>query len=160
MATTQKPSGAARATFSLDTSQVDAGLRRLIDQVEPKATAQGLFAAGNELLHDAIYVAPMAPKDVGDLRGSARVTKAEINQGRADVLAGFNIEYAARWHEVSPSKKINWTTTKGASSPGPKYLESKMISLRDKYMRIVGDALLKALTGKGIGGSQPVGGGA
>lgn len=142
-----KPSGAVRVNFTLDTSQVDAGLKRLIDQVEPKATAQGLFAAGNELLNDAITISPMAPKDVGDLRGSARVTKAEINQGRADVLAGFNIEYAAKWHEVSPSRKINWTTTKGASSPGPKYLETKMSAYRDKYMRIVGDFLLRALRG-------------
>lgn len=155
-----KPSGAFRVNFTMDTSQVDAGLKRLVDQVEPKATAQGLFAAGNELLNDAITISPMAPKDVGDLRGSARVTKAEISQGRADVLAGFNIEYAAKWHEVSPSAKINWTTSKGASSPGPKYLEIKMSAYRDKYMRIVGDFLLRAMTGRGVGGSQPTGGAA
>lgn len=142
-----KPSGGIRADFTIDTSQVDAGLKRLTDYLEPKATGQGLFAAGNELLNDAIYISPMAPKDVGDLRGSARVTKAEIVQGQASVQAGFNIEYAAKWHEVSPSRKINWTTNKGASSPGPKYLEIKMSAYRDKYMRIVGDFLSRAMGG-------------
>ena len=144
---------AANTNFTLDTSKVDEGLRRLIDVVEPKATAQGLFAAGNQLLKDAETIGPQAPKDTGRLWGSGRTEKTRVLTGFAEVTAGFNIEYAARWHEVGPGVKINWTTTKGAANPGPKYLESKMIAYRDKYMRIVGDFLLKAMTGKGIAGS-------
>lgn len=145
------PSGAARVNFRMDTTSLDSGLQRLVTQVVPKVVGQGLFAAGNELLRDAIKISPMAPKDVGDLWGSARVTKAEPTaDGGMALLAGFNIEYAARWHEVSPGKKINWTTTKGSSSPGPKYLESKMSAYRDKYMRIIGDFLARALASAGL----------
>ena len=149
-----KPSGAQRQVFSFNTTEFAASLKRLVQEVEPKATAQGLFAAGNELLHDAIQIAPQAPKEVGDLWGSARTTKAEITGDQAEVLAGFNIEYAARWHEVPSTRTINWTTDKGASSPGPKYLEQKLIAYREKYMVIVGNFLARALAR----GSAPAGG--
>jgi hypothetical protein len=141
----KKGSGGARVSFRFNTSSLQAGLRRLIDQVEPTVTARGLFAAGNELLRDAIYTPPQAPKLKGALWGSARVTKANVSRGEANLLAGFNIEYAAKWHEVPLSRKINWTRDKGAGSPGPKYLESKMSANREKYMRIVGEFLLAGL---------------
>lgn len=141
-----KVSGAATARFQFDTSEVDRGLKRLLDTAEPTATERGLVAAADELLHDAIYVSPQAPKDVGDLRGSARVGKVEIAGGHAEIKAGFNIEYAARWHEWPEGKPVNWTTTKGAAHPGRKYLESKLFANRDKYMRIVGDFLRRTLT--------------
>lgn len=147
---------AERQVFQFDTTEFASSLKRLVQQVEPQATGRGLFAAGNALLRDAIKIAPQAPKEVGDLWGSARVTKAEILGDQASVEAGFNIEYAARWHEVSPTKPINWTTDKGASSPGPKYLESKMNMFREKYMVIVGNFLARALakgaapTGEGV----------
>jgi len=141
-------SGAARVQFAFDTSNLEEGLRKLIDSVDPKLAAQALFAAGNELLYDAIYIPPQAPKDVGDLRGSARVKVAEISNGRADVLAGFNIAYAAKHHEWPLTKKINWTTDKGAESPGPKYLESKLLMFRDKYLRIIAGFITEALGGK------------
>lgn len=140
-----KVSGAATARFTVDTSQVDRGLKKLMDQLPAQAARKGLAAAAHELLHDAIYMAPQAPKDVGDLRGSARVEKVEIVGGHAEVKAGFNIEYAARWHEWPEGKPVNWTTTKGASSPGRKYLESKLYANRDKYIRIVGDFLQQEL---------------
>jgi len=143
MALTQRTAGhGIQAHFSIDTRQVDARLKFLIEIVEPEFTNRGLFAAGNELLADARDVGPQAPKDTGDLWRSARTTKAEITAGgHAEILAGFNIVYAAKWHEVPLSKKINWTTNKGASQPGPKYLESKLLVNRDKYMKIIADFL-------------------
>ena len=139
---------AAKTNFTLDTSQVEASLKRLVESVEPRATAQGLLAAGSQLLKDAQMIGPQAPKDTGRLWGSARVTETRVQNGLANVEAGFNIEYAAKWHEVGLGQKINWTTWKGASNPGPKYLQSKMIAYRDKYMRIIGDFLAGVLSGK------------
>lgn len=141
----KKPSGGVRQVFSFDTSEFAASLKRLVTQVEPEATGRGLFAAGNELLRDAIQIPPQAPKEFGDLWGSARVTRAEIHGDQAEVQAGFNIEYAARWHEVPLSMRVNWTTDKGSSSPGPKYLETKLVQYREKYMVIVGNYLARAL---------------
>jgi hypothetical protein len=142
MALTQRTAGhGIQAQFSIDTSQVDARLKMLIEIVEPEFTNRGLFAAGNELLADARDTGPQAPKETGDLWRSARTTKAEISGSGAEILAGFNIVYAAKWHEVPLGKKINWTTNKGASQPGPKYLESKLLINRDKYMKIIADFL-------------------
>lgn len=143
----KKGSGGARVRFSVDTSSLVRGLRKITDKIEPEATAKGLFMAGNALLHDAIYVPPMAPKRIGNLRGSARVTKASVIGGKAQVLAGFNIVYAAKWHEVPLTRKINWTRDRGAGSPGPKYLSSKMIVYRTRYRDIIGDSLKAALQG-------------
>jgi len=73
--------------------------------------AKGLFQAGNEALSDAINKVPKAPKDIGDLRGNAKVMKAEVKGKDIDLTLGFDIEYAARWHELSPAEdsRINWT---------------------------------------------------
>jgi hypothetical protein len=114
--------------------------------VDKELGERAMFQAANELLRDAIYVVPKAPFDEGHLRGSARTDKPKVTGSKAEIRAGFNIEYAARWHELTPAEdsRINWTLP----GSGRKYLESKLSRFKDKYMWMVGKALGRVL-GKG-----------
>ena len=140
--------------FTVDFSDFEKRFKVIVENAIPEEAGKGLFKAGNQLLKDAVEKAPQAPKDIGDLWGSKRVTEAKIERGEIKLVCGFNIKYAARWHEISPSnisKKdilgrvmsghwpIHWTTNKGAASPGPKYLESKMVKHKEDYMKIVAE---------------------
>lgn len=141
-----------------DASELMATLKRLDGDITTQMVGRGLFQAANALLKDAIYVKPMAPKDVGDLRGSARTMGADgvlhktgnryrpiASNKELSVACGFNIVYAAKWHEVSEDKKIHWTTDKGASDPGPKYLEKKMAIFGKRYTEIIGEFVAELL---------------
>lgn len=133
--------------MTIDFSDFEKGFKLIAENVAPEEVAKGLFEAGNELLHDAITIRPQAPKDIGDLWDSRTVKIAKSEKGEIEVDAGFNIAYAARWHELSieEDEKIKWTRTKGATYPGRKYLESKMVILKDKYMGKVADFLKRVL---------------
>lgn len=118
----------------MDFSKFKEAFRKITEKTIPKEAGKGLFKAGNELLSDAIKKSPKAPFDEGHLRASARVDKAEVKRREISVDAGFNIEYAARWHEIpkGAEKNINWSLP----GSGRKYLETKMYQFKDKYMYI------------------------
>jgi len=129
-----------KSGFTMDFSQFEKDFNRIVKNVIPKEAGRGLFKAGNALLDDAVYVPPQTPKISDDLRGSKAVNEAKVTNGQISVEAGFNIEYAAYQHEgerKDGSHKIEkWTTTKGATSPGIKFLESKAAMFKNKYMEI------------------------
>ena len=125
-----------KSGMSIDAKDFEKKFANITRNVIPKLGGKGLFDAGNELTHDAITLPPQAPKDMGDLWGSRITEKAKIDPTDISVTVGFNIEYAKQHHEVAPGT-YNYTTDKGASSPGPKYLESKMTRFKNKYMAIV-----------------------
>jgi len=133
-------------SMTIDFKDFEKGFAKIIEKASSEEAGKGLFKAGNELLQDAIKVEPIAPFDEGTLRGSARTNKADIKKGEITVETGFNIEYAARWHELTPEEdsKISWTTP----GSGRKYLESKMVKFKDKYMKIVTKSIENALKGK------------
>ena len=122
-------------SMTVDCSDFEKGFAKITKKASGEEAGKGLFKAANELLHDAINEQPCAPFDEGTLRGSARTNKAEVKKDGAEVVTGFNIEYAARWHELTPEEdsKISWTTP----GSGRKYLESKMAMFKEKYMAIV-----------------------
>ena len=145
--------------FQMDTRDFMRKFMKIAQDTIPSLAGRGLFMAGNELLRDGIKIPPQAPFREGHLRGSARTQgegqvmhqltssekkafRAFKNEAAIWVLAGFNIDYAAKWHELSwiKSARINWTRT-GAKLPGPKYLESKMAMFKDKYMKIAATAI-------------------
>jgi len=130
-------------SMTVDFSDFEKGFAKIVEKASKEEAGKGLFKAGNELLRDAIRIEPIAPFDEGTLRASARTNKAEIKKGEVSVEAGFNIEYAARWHELTPEEdsKIAWTTP----GSGRKYLESKMTRFKDKYMKIVAKSIELAL---------------
>jgi len=157
--------------MTLDISDFAKGFKKLAEQSAPEEIDKGLFKAGVELLHDAIYLSRGAPKEIGDLWASGSI-KGEgaiipVPDGKpslppsgfksmqesvgVSMEVGFNIEYAAYVHEghrKDGSHKIKWWTyMKGAHDPGPKFLESKMASKAAKYMWIVGEHLKNLLRG-------------
>lgn len=140
--------------IQFDARKLEESLRRL-NANYVKVVGPALFDAGNRVLEDAIYIKPMAPKRKGFLRRSARTEGADglktAKPGQKNrrayrsgpswkILAGFNIVYAARWHELTPAQEslINWTTDKGAPDPGRKYLESKLARFGNEYLEIIG----------------------
>lgn len=128
----------------VDFSKFDKKFRKLVKNAYPNDARKGLFNAMNELLSDAITKPPQAPKDIGDLWGSRIVEKPKETGKEESVEGGFNIKYAARHHEVAPGT-FKYTTTKGASQPGPKYLQSKMAMFLKKYMEIVAETIRKGV---------------
>ena len=133
-------------SMTVDYSDFEKGCAKIIKKASDEEAGKGLFKAGNELLRDAKLVVPMAPWKLGDLHASAQVNKAEVKKGEVSTVAGFNIEYAARWHELTPEEdsKISWTTP----GSGRKYLESKMAMFKEKYMAIVAKHIENVLKGK------------
>lgn len=139
--------------ISMDFSQVEKNLKKLIKDTTPPVAGKGLFNAGCELIRDGIEKAPGAPKRTGALWGSGQVEDKKISdksgkitpaqpsytktKDSIGVIAGFNIDYAAKLHELPQGKNINWTTDKGAHNPGPKFLELKMSMYKKKYMEII-----------------------
>lgn len=140
--------------FQMNTKDFMQKFLKIAQETVPSLAGQGLFRAGNELLRDAIKIVPRAPFREGHLRGSARTQGAgqamhQLTSGQKKafrahktdagiwVLVGFNIEYAARWHEIDQMYSIwvKWTLP----GSGRKYLESKMAMFKDKYMKIAAD---------------------
>jgi hypothetical protein len=130
--------------MTIDMSDFEKGFKKLVENSIPPETEKGLVKAANALLTDAIEEAPQAPKKTGALWRSKHVNAVVVTQDDVSIEAGFNIIYAARWHEAEAG--INWTTNKGATNPGPKYLESKMARNAKRYLDIVGE-YLKGLLG-------------
>lgn len=130
----------AEENFKLDTRDFDIKFDELIKNAIPGAISKGLFDAGTVLLKMAKDEAPQCPKDVGDLWGSGTVKPITGGYQEVGVEVGFNSEYAAYQHEQEPGK-FNYTTTKGASHPGPKYLETKLVRHKQDLMEIVATAI-------------------
>lgn len=131
-----------KSGMSIDATDFERKFKNITRNVIPSLGGKGLFEAGNELTHDAIKLPPQAPKLHGDLWGSRIVEKAKEDPNDISVTVGFNIDYAKKHHEAEPGK-FNYTTDRGASSPGPKYLELKMSWFKNKYMKIAA-AVIKA----------------
>ena len=126
--------------YSLDITDFDKKFNALVEKAIPEYAAKGVFDAMNELLNDAITKPPQAPKDIGDLWGSKIVEKAKIITKEIFAEGGFNIKYAHRHHEVPPGT-FKYTLTKGASKPGPKFLQSKMAQFKEKYAWIIAEVI-------------------
>ena len=127
--------------FYLDSSEFDKKFGQLVKNKFPGDASKGLDAAMNEVLRDSIELPPQAPKDIGDLWGSvAGTVKVIVKYAMLYVIGGFNIKYAHRHHEAEPGT-FEYTVTKGARQPGPKFMQSKMALYRNKYMQIVADVI-------------------
>lgn len=126
--------------FYLDFSDFNKKFYNLVKNAIPEDAGKGAFNAMSELLNDSITKPPQAPKDIGDLWGSRIVEKAQEANKEIFVKGGFNIKYARRHHEVPPGT-FKYTLTKGASQPGPKFLQSKMAMYFKKYIEIVAETI-------------------
>lgn len=129
----------SKSGFFLDSSDFDKEFKDVTQNVIPSLAGKGLFKAGVAVINDAIAISPQAPFLKGDLRGSKIVEKAKKDPNDISVKVGFNIKYATRQHEAEPGE-FNYTRT-GAKQPGPKFLESKMVTKKDKYIYIATETI-------------------
>lgn len=120
----------------MDFSEFNKKFFRLVEKEIPKAAEKGAFNAANELLRDADKQPPQTPKEFGDLRGSRKVDKPKISRGEISVKAGYTSKYAVYQHEAEPGQ-FNYTTDKGVTQPGPKFLQSKVIRNAKRYIEII-----------------------
>ncbi len=131
----------------LDWGDFDKKFYDLVNKAIPEDAKKGLVDGMNELLSDSIELPPQAPKEIGDLWGATAGT-VEVVEAKGKILGvqgGFNSKYAAYQHEGERKdgthKVKKYTTTKGASKPGPKFMQSKMAQFGKKYMEIVADSI-------------------
>jgi len=125
--------------FSLDFSDFEKGFNDLVKNAIPPDAEKGLFNAAAAMLKDADEEIPMTPRKEGHLRGEKKIENVLTTKGEISVTAGFNKEYAASLHEMpkEAGDKINWTLP----GSGPKFLETKMVRNKQKYMEIVAESI-------------------
>ena len=124
------------SNFSMDFGDFEKTFYKLVEQSVPKNAEKGLFNGMNELLRLAKTEDPQCPKEFGDLWGStAGTVTPKATSSEISVEGGFNSEYATWQHEAEPGE-FNYTTDKGASRPGPKFLESKMVRHKEMIIGI------------------------
>ncbi|HOY09612.1 MAG TPA: hypothetical protein PLB05_06000 [Candidatus Omnitrophota bacterium] len=149
----------AKILLKVSTDKVRARLREF-DELAMSGAEEGIGAALLQLKHDSIMERPTAPIDEGFLRGSAsifvqnkEVEQPEIPGEKTDFklrtfsmsledskiigVLGFNVPYAARWHEVPANFQ--------EPSAGNKYVETKMVLNRKIYKEIVINRIKKSL---------------
>ena len=142
---------------TFDMSDFNNKFRNIIKNVVPERVEIGLGRAMLDLMNDCVMEVPTVPLREGFLRGSASIfvqnkliatgeglpnaKGGEANKSHHESISvdkfvgviGFNTPYAARVHEVP----MNFTEP----SSGNKYLESKMITKRNHYMKVVANTI-------------------
>lgn len=93
---------------------------------------QAYWKLGWGILRDAINIEPTVPREIGDLRASGDV---KVDERTMELLFGFNSVYAHRLHEAP--KDWNWSEP----GSGPKYLESKLVMFKNKYIKFIADRI-------------------
>jgi len=126
--------------YYIDTTDFDKKFNNLMKNAIPEYGEEGAFKAMEALLLDAVEKPPQVPREIGDLQGSKVIERVKREGGESSIVGGFNIAYARRHHEVEPGT-FNYTLTKGASQPGPKFLESKMAQFKEKYAWIIAETI-------------------
>jgi hypothetical protein len=122
--------------FSIDFKNFEMGFLKATMTLYPEAAKKAFFQAGALLIRDAITEMPTVPKKTGHLRREQLVIPAPDQIG---VWAGFNTPYAARVHEAPNT----WQWSEPGS--GPKFLESKLIKNRDKYLKFAADKMTELI---------------
>lgn len=110
------------------------GFKKFTQKTIPDVAGKGLFQTGWMIIRYANTKKPFTPREIGDLQSSGRVEPHPI---KLELIVGFNKEYAAKWHEISPQKekKVNWTLP----GSGRKYLESKLNMYRNDFIKFLAE---------------------
>jgi len=127
---------ADKTGFTIDFKDFDKKFTQIVQSAIPSAGARGLKKGAAFLLRDAILETPTAPKKTGNLRRTQQVNEPKIKRGEVSVEAGFAADYAAKVHEMPDTNNF---TEPGS---GPKYLTTKLIRNKEKYMKKVADHIL------------------
>jgi len=127
-----------KTEFTLDFRDFNKKFTDIIQRAAPKSVQIGLREAGQELKLDADNIPPRTPHKEGFLRGSGKVSEINIIGKSAEVTVSYDKPYARRWHEAEPGT-VKWSEP----DVGPKYLESKMVRFKNKYMEIIAAIIRK-----------------
>ena len=124
--------------ISYDASNFLGGFKKFCNKTVPDRSRKALFQTGWMVIRYANTKKPYTPTDKKDLRSSGRV---EPDPMKLELIVGFNKEYAAKWHELSPTKdaKVNWTLP----GSGRKYLESKLNMYRNDFVKFMAQFISK-----------------
>lgn len=142
-----------------DTSDFDKKFRQIVKTAIPALVEKGMGKAMIDLMNDStIGEIPTCPRDEGTLRGSASIfvqnkfiadsgnlpsaKSGKANKSHTENIGdnqyvgviGFAVPYAAKMHEG-----IDFHFTEPSS--GPKYLESKLITKREHYMKVIANTI-------------------
>lgn len=136
----------AKTGMTLDTRDFDIKFPIVTGKKIPEAAARGFSKAGAMVIRDSIKEEPTVPKSrgvtkeggkrgqgPGHLRRSQKIERPKIKHGEISIEVGFNTDYAAIVHEMLVS--TIWSTP----GTGPKYMESKLIKNKEKYMKTTAD---------------------
>lgn len=140
---------AEKTGFIMDFRDFDKKFEKVVKRTIPQASAKALYEEAPYVLRDAIMETPTVPKSRGVTKGGRRgggpghlrrSQKIERPLLFPDISVelGFNAEYAAYVHEMPRSYLF---TIPGS---GPKYLESKLIKNKEKYMKNVARRIREA----------------
>lgn len=122
--------------FTVDFTDFNKKFRDIVGRAIPELADEGFFKAGNELLRLAIEEEPKAPHDTGRLVSAKEVI---VIKGGGGCVAGFNVEYACKLHEMPAASyhPANWKLP----GSGPKFLETKVIKYRQDLIKVVADTI-------------------
>ena len=135
----------AKTGMTFDTKDFDVKFKNVTGKKIPSATERGLFQTGALIIRDAILETPQVPKSrgvtkggrrgqgPGHLRRSQKIERPKTIGNITSVEVGFDTDYAAYVHEAPQSWQ--WSTP----GTGSKFLESKLIRNKEKYMKSVAD---------------------
>lgn len=122
----------SKTGYSMNLSNFAKDFTRITSKTIPDKVGAASFKVASMIINDAIKIEPKAPFDEGMLRASQFI---HLLSQKLGVELGFNIIYAAKWHELEKSKEkdIAWTTP----GSGRKYLSSKLSMYKDKYIKFL-----------------------
>ncbi len=115
--------------MTFNTKDFDIKLKRVMTKEIPEAAAHAAYNVASQVIRDAILEEPRAPHITGNLWRSQQIEAPQIRAGEISIEVGFNADYAAAVHEMPAPYKD--PTMAGS---GPKFLESKLIKNKEKYM--------------------------
>jgi hypothetical protein len=123
-------------------AQIEKSLNKL-NKGTDKIVVKGIKGAAFKLVEDSKLKAPQAPFLDGYLWDQHIVDIPQFKINLISVRVGASTPYAAKWHEATGN--INWTTNKGASNPGPKYILSKIMRFGKEYLKIQYEIIRKGI---------------
>ena len=117
-----------KSGMTFDTKDFDIKFPRVCNKEIPEAAAKTSYKVAGMVIRDAILEEPRAPHLTGNLWRSQKIERPHIVAGEISIELGFDADYAAFVHEMPAYKD---PTMAGS---GPKFLESKLIKNKEKYM--------------------------
>lgn len=127
---------AQKTGMTFNTKDFDIKFANVCNKQIPKAAANQMeYKVAAMVLRDAIIEEPRAPHKTGNLWRSQKIERPKLLKGEITIELGFDAEYAAAVHEMPAN--TGWTM--GGS--GSKFLESKLIKNKEKYMAAIAQGM-------------------